>query len=429
MRFDLMHPADQLVLMMNRIYYRGMTTTSGGNLSVKDEHGVVWITPSGIDKGSLTRDDIMRINPDGSIEGRHRPSVEYPFHLNIYEMRPDLKAVVHAHSPGLVAFSIARRLPSVRLLPNVRHICGEIAIAKYAVPGSSELGDYIGEEFRKGYSTVLLENHGVCIGADSIWQAFMMFETIETSALLEINAKKLGALRELEDVSIQSTRVKEDVRYNEFIPAFHSSEENAARRDLIKLIHRSYDQHLFTSTQGTYSVRLSDGSFLITPHGKDRKYLDIEDLVLIKGDYQEAGKRPSRSVNLHAEIYRTHPDINSVLLAHPENIMAFAVTDRAFDPKTIPESYILLRDIKKVPFGQSFLDVPGTAAHFSQRTPVIIIENDCVVVAGQSLLNAFDRLEVAEFTAKSLIQSLDLGEVVHINEKEVEDIDLAFKLN
>ena len=49
MRFDLMHPADQLVLMMNRIYYRGMTTTSGGNLSIKDENGVVWITPSGID--------------------------------------------------------------------------------------------------------------------------------------------------------------------------------------------------------------------------------------------------------------------------------------------------------------------------------------------------------------------------------------------
>ncbi|NCU26537.1 class II aldolase/adducin family protein, partial [Candidatus Nomurabacteria bacterium] len=61
MRFELLHPADRLVMMMDRIYYRGMTTTSGGNLSIRDENGDVWITPSGIDKGSLTRSDIMRI--------------------------------------------------------------------------------------------------------------------------------------------------------------------------------------------------------------------------------------------------------------------------------------------------------------------------------------------------------------------------------
>lgn len=428
MRFDLMHPADQLVLMMNRIYYRGMTTTSGGNLSIKDEHGVVWITPSGVDKGSLTREDIMSIHPDGSISGRHRPSIEYPFHLSIYKMRPDINAVVHAHSPGLVSFSIARKAPSVMLLPNTKTICGEIPVAPYALPGSEQLGNNIGEEFKKGYSTVILENHGVSIGASSIWQAFMMFETLETSALLEINARKLGKIKELDDATIQMTELKNRVKLDEFTPDFHSSEENAARRDLIKLIHRSYEQRLFTSTQGTYSVRLSDGSFLITPYGLDRSYLDIEDLVLIKNNSQEAGKRPSRSVNLHAEIYRQNPEINSVLSAHPQNIMAFAVTDVEFDPKTIPESYILLMEIKKIPYGQSFLDIEGTAKMFSPRTPVLISENDCIFVTGQSLLNAFDRLEVAEFTAKSIIQSLDLGEVVHIKQQDIDDIDVLFKL-
>lgn len=428
MRFDLMHPADQLVLMMNRIYYRGMTTTSGGNLSIKDEHGVVWITPSGVDKGSLTRDDIMSIAPDGTINGRHKPSIEYPFHLNIYKMRPDLSAVVHAHSPGLVAFSIARKKPSIRLQPNVKPICGVISYAPYHLPGSTELGDSIGEEFKKGYSTVMLENHGVSIGASTIWQAFMMFETLETSALLEINAKKLGEIKELDDETIQSTDMKNRVVLAEFIPTYHSSEENAARRDLIQLIRRSYNQRLFTSTQGTYSVRLSDGSFLITPHGMDRNYLDIEDLVLIKDGYREAGKRPSRSVLLHAEIYKQHPEINSILIAHPENIMAFAVTEQVFDPKTIPESYIQLMDAKKIPFGQSFMDLEGTAAMLNKRTPLLIAENDCVIVTGKSLLHAFDRLEVAEFTAKSIIQSKDLGPIIHINEQEIKDIDIAFNL-
>ena len=67
MRFDLLHPADQLVMIMNRIYQYGMTTTSGGNLSIRDANGDIWITPSGIDKGSLTRNDIMRVTKDGEI--------------------------------------------------------------------------------------------------------------------------------------------------------------------------------------------------------------------------------------------------------------------------------------------------------------------------------------------------------------------------
>lgn len=75
-KYNLLHPADQIVMLMNRIYRYGMTTTSGGNLSVLDENGDIWITPSGIDKGSLKRIDIMQVKPDGTIIGPHRPSVE-----------------------------------------------------------------------------------------------------------------------------------------------------------------------------------------------------------------------------------------------------------------------------------------------------------------------------------------------------------------
>jgi len=112
----------------------------------------------------------------------------------------------------------------------------------------------------------------------------------------------------------------------------HTSEENALRRDLVEFIHRSYQQGLFTSTQGTYSARLSDGGFVITPYGKDRMYLDVEDLVLVRDGYSEQGKVASRAAHLHQMIYEEHPDINSVLIAQPPNLMAFAVTDAEFDP-------------------------------------------------------------------------------------------------
>ena len=111
MEFLRMHPADQIVEMMNRIYGGGMTTTSGGNLSIMNEAGDVWITPSGIDKGSLTRADIMQVKPDGTIIGPHRPSVELKFHQDIYRLRPEIKAVLHAHPSALVAFSLVGRGP------------------------------------------------------------------------------------------------------------------------------------------------------------------------------------------------------------------------------------------------------------------------------------------------------------------------------
>ena len=75
MNINLMHPADQIVTMMERIYGYGMTTTSGGNLSIMDENENIWITPSGIDKGSLTREDIMCVKPDGTVIGPHTPSI------------------------------------------------------------------------------------------------------------------------------------------------------------------------------------------------------------------------------------------------------------------------------------------------------------------------------------------------------------------
>lgn len=428
MKFELLHPTDQLVMMMHRIYYRGMTTTSGGNLSILDNNGDIWITPSGIDKGMLTRDDIMQIKPDGTIIGRHKPSVELPFHQSVYGQRPDIRAVLHAHSPALVAFSIARQLPDVNLIPTAKLICGDITMADYAVPGSKLLGDKISNEFAKGFKVVILENHGVVIGAEDIFQAFMSFETLESSAQLQINALKIGKIKPLSLDKIDISRKKNLIDLDEFIPEFHSSEENALRRDLVKIIHRSYEQNLFTSTQGTYSACLEDGSFIITPFGMDRMYIDVEDLVLIRNGQKEKGKNPSRSALLHAEIYSQHPDVKSVLVAHPPNVMAFAVTDVAFDPRTIPESYILLRNISKIPFGDSFLHQAKTAALISPVAPAIISENDCIIVTGQSLLNAFDRLEVAEFTAKSIIASRSVGDIVHISEQESRDIDLAFHL-
>ncbi len=428
MHMDYIHPADQLVMFMQRIYDRGLTTTSGGNLSIMDKDGNIWITPAGIDKGTLTRRDIICVKPDGTCIGPHKPSSEFPFHKSVYEKRPDLRAVLHAHPPALVAFSIARKLPNLDLIPTVRKTCDRISIAKYAVPGSKELGENIASEFAQDVEIVLLENHGVCIGAKDMFTAFMMFETIDYSANLEILASKLGKVKTLSPEGYLITNTRFHLLMDDFIPNSRSSEELEARREMITLIRRSYRQGLFTATHGTYSVRLSDGSFIITPFGKDRAYLQEEDLVRIKADMKEQGKTPSRAVKAHAAIYEKNPDINAILLAHPPHAMAFAITDAVFDPRTIPESYILLRDIEKLPYEEIYTAPEKVASSFAVNKPALIFENDCVMVTGSTLLQAFDRMEVLESTAHSIINSKSIGEIVHISEKEVDDLKEAFNL-
>ena len=145
-----MHPIEEINAAMSRIYKNGMTTTSGGNLSIIDNEGSVWITPSRVDKGTLTQADIVRVLKDGSVDGKHAPSSEYPFHRKIYEARPDIKAVMHVHMPSFSAFCAARKAPDTRIHPKANDLCGDVAIAPYARPGSDLLADSVAKAFSGG---------------------------------------------------------------------------------------------------------------------------------------------------------------------------------------------------------------------------------------------------------------------------------------
>ena len=428
MKFDFLHPADQLVQIMDRIYRNGLTTTSGGNLSILDDNGDIWITPSGIDKGTLTRGDICLVKRDGAVLGPHKPSVELPFHMAVYNKRPDVHAVLHAHSPSLVAFSVARVLPDINLTVNARRTLETIAMADYAVPGSKALGDNISLKFGQGYSVVVMENHGVVIGADNLFEAYEKFETLESLAWLDINARKFGVPKPLKEAEVNLSASRDHLTMDDFAPNKHSSEECAARRDMINLIRRSYRQKLFGSTQGTFSMRLSDGSFLITPFGVDRAYMEESDLVLIKQWMKEQGKIPSRAVKLHLIIYENHPEIKSILGATPPHAMTFAVTDAVFDPRTIPESYILLRETKKVPYSSLYLKPDMVSEMLCDKTPALICENNQILATGDSLLNAFDRLEVMEATAQSILFARDIYELVHMSDEAIDEINKTFNI-
>ena len=102
---------------MERIYRYSITLMSGGNISVHDEDGSIWITPARVEEGNVTREDIVRAPPDGTTEGRHPASSEFPFHLSIYKNRPDLRVIDHVHPVYATAFSPAQKKPDVRTIP------------------------------------------------------------------------------------------------------------------------------------------------------------------------------------------------------------------------------------------------------------------------------------------------------------------------
>ncbi len=429
MDYQFMHPAEQIVQTINRIYRKQMTTTSGGNLSVKDSDGNIWITPSGIDKGALTPSDICLVKPDGTVEGKYKPSVELPFHKLVYKTRPDIKAVVHAHSPSLVAFSLIRKIPDTAIIPTARLVCGKVGIAGYEVPGSIELGKKIAAELKKGTDVVIMENHGVVTCGNDLFDAFMKFETLERCAKLDITSRLIGKANPLTDEQIELANEKGKVPLGEFIPAEISSKEKDIRTKMCTLIHRAYDQDLFSSTMGTFSERLGDDSFIITPYGKDRKLLEPQDLVRVDHGWREAGKRPSRSAILHKMIYETHPDINAVVVAQPTNILAFGITRTEIDSRTIPESYIKIRNLVRMPYGINISHPEEVAKTISAKSPVILIENDSIIAVGTTLIEAFDALEVVEFTANTIIHGGLIGKIVKITDEEVKTIDKAFGLD
>lgn len=422
---DITHPADYLVDAMARIYRYRMTTTSGGNLSIRDTDDSIWITPARVDKGTLRREDIVHVLPEGSSEGRHKASSEFPFHQKIYQQRPDIGAIIHAHPVALVAFSICGRTPDTRLFAKAHAMCGEVGFAPYALPGSVALGERIAEVFAKGHDCVMLENHGVVVAGRNFNEAFRRFELLEFVAKTIIKASLLGEVNYLNEKQLAAAETPA-VPLPTFIPEDPTSRECKLRTELCEFIRRGYQQRLLISTAGSFSARLDEDSFLIMGELADRATITPDQFVLIKNGEAQEGRPPSRAHRLHAPIYAQHPEINAIVNATPVNATAFSVSPSKLDSRTIPESYIFLRDIAQLPVESLYVEPESIAKAVSKEAPIALIENDCVVVVGETILDAFDRLEVLESTAEAVINSHSLGDVHPMSDTVIEELKEAF---
>jgi L-fuculose-phosphate aldolase len=263
------------------------------------------------------------------------------------------------------------------------------------------------------------------VGGRSLAHAFQRFEALEFAGKTVIKARHLGEVRCLSAAQLELAQNRR-VALRPLAPAAASVAEKELRRQLTQFLRRGCRQRLLISTEGSFSARVDRDSFLITPSQRDRETLEIGDLVVVRGGECESGRQPSRATLAHQAIYRRHPRVQAIVFAHPVNATAFSVTDSTFDARTIPESYIFLRDVRRVPYGVQYGNDGRIADFVSPESPAAILENDGVVVTGASVLDAFDRLEVLESTAEAVINARALGVVAPMPEGAIDELKRAF---
>jgi ribulose-5-phosphate 4-epimerase/fuculose-1-phosphate aldolase len=177
---------EQLCVAGADFYARGDAFGGTGNVSVR-EGDRIWITPTGSQLKGLTPGSLARIDLEGHAAGEARPSKEYPFHLAIYRVRPDVNAVVHLHAPHTVAVSCLADLdpeePLPPLTPYYVMRVAPLGIVPYFRPGSEELAAAVGEKARS-HDCLLLRNHGsISVGA-TLGEAVDRMLELEESARL-----------------------------------------------------------------------------------------------------------------------------------------------------------------------------------------------------------------------------------------------------
>jgi L-fuculose-phosphate aldolase len=172
------HPRDRrlrdaVVAAGRRLAARRLIAGSEGNLSVRLADGRLLITPAGLRKDELRREDLIVVDRSGTAGPGAtglRPSSDLELHLAVYEARPDVVAYVHAHVPAAMALTVAGSPPDPSLLPETQLLLPRLPVVPLAAPGSEALARALAAALTvppEPFATAaLLERHGaVTVGA------------------------------------------------------------------------------------------------------------------------------------------------------------------------------------------------------------------------------------------------------------------------
>jgi L-fuculose-phosphate aldolase len=176
----------EVARFMRRLYENRLTTTSGGNISLRVSDDIIVITPSATDKGRMRWREVGLMNIFGeNLTPELKPSIESEMHLSIYKRNKDIKAIVHAHPVTATAFTATRSKINTTLTAEARAILGDPVLVPYALMGTIDLAAAAADHVL--YSDILLlENHGILTTGSTLLQAFDKIEVLENAARMTL---------------------------------------------------------------------------------------------------------------------------------------------------------------------------------------------------------------------------------------------------
>ena len=193
----------EIVEICKLIHQKGYISATDGNVSVRTGKNRIITTPKGFGKGFIATDDLVVCDLQGKvISGKWLPSSEIKMHLCVYQLRPDVKASIHAHPPVSTAFTIAGLSLAKCILPEVVLSLGIIPTAEYATPTTEEVPQSI-KNYITQYDALILERHGSLTVGKDLKDAYFKLEKLEHTATISFIARMLGEVRTLSPTQIE----------------------------------------------------------------------------------------------------------------------------------------------------------------------------------------------------------------------------------
>jgi len=185
------------------MYERQFIVATDGNLSVRLEDGSILATPTGLCKGMMKPEDLVVVDLEGRRKsGQRNVSSEIAMHLLIYEMRPEIRGIVHAHPPTATGFAAAGMALDRPLLSEAVLCLGSVPLAPYGTPGTSELTDTL-TPLVPDYDAILMANHGVVTYGEDLQRAYMKMEVVEHYAKVALVTIMLGRQKLLGEEEVE----------------------------------------------------------------------------------------------------------------------------------------------------------------------------------------------------------------------------------
>ncbi len=211
------YPSDQqaradILEAGRRMYAKGFVASNDGNISCKVSDHEIWATPTGVSKGYMTEDMLIKLDLEGTVlEGTAKPSSEIKMHLRVYKEDPLLTAVCHAHPMHATLFAIANRPIDSRILAEGVVQLGVVPCAPTVIPGTADVPESIAPYVRD-YNAVLLGNHGALTwSTKDVLDSYMRMESLEYFAEIILKSEQyFRSVNEFTDAQVDELiRIRE----------------------------------------------------------------------------------------------------------------------------------------------------------------------------------------------------------------------------